>query len=390
MSKNLLANLTSIYYENLNNALDNPTGFQMVTGSTQVSDQTTVNVVADGIPLVSLNNSFSGNPINTYSSNYGNIINELVAPSYVSNALGTQYADAWYSYQKTNSSQLDFTSTAKLLASKKVLMQKWGVEDDIPDGTVQAGITALTQEVDNAVAVAVDLWHSNASNSYGFYPKYPDIPTKFNNARPCSFSITSIQEEADLSKTWAEGEFAILADIFELGNETSYSSESQRFIGSGFTLDFKCDQVSFEVIPVKVGQDFNIASTKYGAWFSNAALQLAYKSPNDATVWTRAADWEKFFGENGTFSRVVTKFFLAQNINMTMSSTATFSSEEVTKLQTAAEGGFWPFFVAKAHGGYDSTVTHNDDKSITVKTTSPIGVYILLGVATDSLSNLLK
>lgn len=85
----------------------------------------------------------------------------------------------------------------------------------------------------------------------------------------------------------------------------------------------------------------------------------------------------------------MTKLFLADNINLTMSSTATFSSEEVTKLQTAAEGGFWPFFVAEGSGGSTTTVTHNNDNTITVKTSSPIGVYILLGVATASMNELM-
>ncbi len=180
-----------------------------------------------------------------------------------------------------------------------------------------------------------------------------------------------------------------MADIFEFGNETSYNSESQKFTGSGFSLNFSFRQVSLDVKPISVGEAFSIADDNYAAWQSNPALQYAYKSPNDATAWKHADDWQKYFGPTGTFSRVVTKVFLADGINLVMNSTAIFSDEEHKRLQSAAEGGFWPFFVAKASGGLSTTVTHNDDNTITITTKSPQGVYILLGVATDSISNLM-
>lgn len=389
MAQNLLANLAGLYYQQLAKQLNNPNGFQVATGSTQVMDQPTLNSVADSIPLQSLNNSFSGNPVNTFKGNYGNVLNGLVSPSYVSNALGTAYASSWQQYQSQNSASLDFSSPDKLLSSQQALMRKWGVIDQIPSGTVEAGVTALTQEIDNPVSVAVALWHSNNGNPYGFTPPSANVAIAFNNPSPCSFQISNLENSADLSNTWAKGAFGFLFDIFELGNETSYSKESQTFVSSGFNLNFSCRQVSIDVGPVAVGQGFNVAGVNYGAWYSSDALLRAFTSPNDATVWSRSADWNKYFGGSGTFNRVVTKLFLADNINLTMSSTATFSSEEVTKLQTAAEGGFWPFFVAEGSGGSTTTVTHNNDNTITVKTSSPIGVYILLGVATASMNELM-
>ncbi len=78
MAQNLLANLAGLYYQQLAKQLNNPNGFQVATGSTQVMDQPTLNSVADSIPLQSLNNSFSGNPVNTFKGNYGNVLNGLV------------------------------------------------------------------------------------------------------------------------------------------------------------------------------------------------------------------------------------------------------------------------------------------------------------------------
>ncbi len=387
MSQNLMSNLSGLYYQNLYNKLNKPTGFQMATGSVQVTDQPTVDQVADAIPLVSLDNSFSGNPVNAYHSNYGNIINSLVPPSYVANALGTQYASSWAGYQADNADELDFSTPEKLLASQQALMNKWGVVDQVPTGTVQKGQTALTQEIDNPVSVAVALWHSNNGNAYGFTPQYPNIAIQFNNPSPLSFDISSIENSADLSKTWAEGAFGIIVDIFELGGEGAYSKESQSFTSSGFKLSFSCRQVSTLTGPISVGEDFTIAGATYGAWMSKQALQKAYTSPNDATVWQKAADWDKYFGANGTFKRVITEMYLADEIELTMTSSYSFSTSEFTKVEAAAEGGLWPFFVAEGAGGYSSTVTHNEDGSVTTTTTSPIGVPILLGVATDTVAN---
>ena len=190
MAQNLLANLAGLYYQQLANQLNNPNGFQVATGSTQVMDQPTLNSVADSIPLQSLNNSFSGNPVNTYKGNYGNVLNGLVSPSYVSNALGTAYASSWQQYQSQNSASLDFSSPDKLLASQQALMRKWGVMDQIPSGTVEAGVTALTQEIDNPVSVAVALWHSNNGNPYGFTPASANVAIAFNNPSPCSFQLS--------------------------------------------------------------------------------------------------------------------------------------------------------------------------------------------------------
>jgi hypothetical protein len=154
MPQDLLANLSSLYYSQLSKTLQNPTGFQVATGSTQVSDQQTINAIADGIPPKNLNHSFSGNPINSYSGNYGNILNELKRPSYVSNALGTQNQSSWDNYKKTNAASIDFDNYLK---SMQLLMQKWGVATEIPSGIVRAGVTALAQEQTSAVAVAENL-----------------------------------------------------------------------------------------------------------------------------------------------------------------------------------------------------------------------------------------
>jgi len=390
MSQDLLANLSGLYYQQLSSKLNNPVGFQVATGSVAVQDQLTFDNIAGAIPIESLNNSFSGNPVNSFDGNYGNIINGLVTPSYVANALGTQYDQSWESYKAANVNSIVFSPISAYVDSLQGLMRKWGATNGVPTGVVQSGCTALQQESDSSVAVAVNLWGSNNGNPYGYLPSSAGIPTKFNNPSPCSFSISSIQNSANLSNTWAKGEFGILADIFEFGNETSYSQESQKFVGSGFTLNFSCRQVSIDVSPITAGQSFPIAGTTYGAWYSPAALQRAYAAPNDATVWVRAADWNKYFGDSGTFNRVVTEIFLADTINLTMTSTATFSSTEVTNLETAAEGGIWPFFVANVSGGYNSTVTHNDDNTITVTTTSPAGIPILLGVATATVQQLLN
>lgn len=390
MSQNLMSNLASQYCANLSAKLNNPDGFQVATGSVVVGDQPTLDSVADAIPPTSLNNAFSGNPVNAYSANYGNIINGLVAPDLVSNALGTAYAQSWLTYQQANASALDFTTQATLLASQQALMAKWGVVDGVPSGVVQNGQTALTQEVDNPVTVAVNLWHANQGNPFGFLPQSSDITILFNNPSPISFTIDDVSESTDLSHTWAEGSFGILADIFELGNETSYSQESSDFLSKGFSLKFSCRQVSALTTPITIGKNFQVAGQSYGAWMSMAALQLAYKSPNDATVWQRASDWDKFFGPNGTFKRVITEIFLADDIQLTMSSTYDFSSSDVTKVESAAEGGFWPFFVAEGAGGSSSTITKNEDEGVTATTTSPIGVPILLGVATQDIETLMS
>jgi hypothetical protein len=385
-----MSNLVGLYYQALSNQLKNPIGFQMATGSLQLSDQTTVDQVADAIPPTSLDGSFSGNPVNAYSANYGNIINGLQVPDIVSNALGTQYASSWLAYQKANASALDFSTPTKYLESQQALMTKWGVEDSVSSGIVTKGQTALTQEADNPVTIAVNLWNAVTSKTgpYGFSPQFPNIAIQFNNPSPISFDISNIENSADLSKTWASGSFGILADIFELGGDGSYSSESQTFTSEGFTMTFSCRSVSMLTNPITAGEDFNVAGTEYGAWMSKSALQLAYTSPNDASVWQKAADWNKYFGDSGTFVRAITEMYLADDINITMTSTASFSDSEFTKVKAAAEGGFWPFFVAEASGGYESTITHNSDGSVTTTTSSPQGVYILLGVATNTIDAL--
>ncbi|MBB3104368.1 hypothetical protein [Azomonas macrocytogenes] len=171
MTQNFLANLTSLlYYRQRSNQLRNPDDFQVATGSTQVQNQTTINLITASVPIFNGNSSFNGNPVNIFQSNYANIINGLVTPSYVSNALGTQYASSWQSYQASNGNacELDFSTSEKLLALQQTPMRKWRV------------VNALMQKTDNPVSVATALWHANNGNPYDFNPPSTTITTQFN------------------------------------------------------------------------------------------------------------------------------------------------------------------------------------------------------------------
>lgn len=390
MADDYSTNLQALYYQNLSAKLGNPTGFQIATGSMQITDQTTLNQVADSVPPLDLDASFTGNPLNSYSGNYGNIINGLMQPDKLGTALGSAYLNSWLDFQKANATKLDFTSQATLLQSQRVLMAQWGVMAAIPTGIVQNGQSALQQIQDNPVNVATTLWAGAGGGPYGFSPQSQNIAILFNNPASLSFSIDSLETKTNLQNTWAKGSFGVKYDLFSLGGSASYDTTSTNFLSKGFNLSFSCRSVTAQVMPLQNGEGFSVAGTQYKPWMNKSALQSAYKNKNDATVWQRSGDWDNYFGGRGTFQRAITAIYLADDVSIEMSSEYEFNSSDVTKIEAAAKVGLWPFFTAKASGGTTTSVGRDGNGHVTMTTTSPKGVPVLLGVATDSLANLMK
>ncbi|MEB0302418.1 hypothetical protein, partial [Mucilaginibacter sp. 5C4] len=98
--------------------------------------------------------------------------------------------------------------------------------------------------------------------------------------------------------------------------------------------------------------------------------------------------WDKAFGAAGFLQRMATALVVADGINITIVSAATFSTSDQTTITAAASGGFWPFFSASGQGGSSTTVTFDDQGRMTATTSSPLGNPQILGVLQSSVGSI--
>ena len=389
-TKELTKNLTSQYYYALWQKLGKPDGFMLATGSVVVEDQPTLDQIADAIPPLSLNNSFSGNPINTFSGNYRGIVPALNPPAAVATALGTQYNSSWLTFLKKNAAKVTFSPPDEYVTSLQGLMRQWGVEDAIPQDVVDRGVTALVQDIDlNPVSMATTLLAAAKDGPFGWTPNTQNLQTLMANAETIGFDITDIQKSTDLTHTWAEGAMNVFYDIFDFGAEGSYESEAKSFMSNAFAISVSMGQVSTMAVPIQVGQSFSIAGTDYRPWYDPAALRYAYKGQNNANVWKSVSDWGSYFGDGGTLPRLITELYFAQDIQITMTSSYSFSASQYKKIEAAAATGFFPFFVGEVSGERISRASQSEDGTVALTTSSPTGVTMLIGVNVASVADLM-
>ncbi len=247
-------------------------------------------------------------------------------------------------------------------------------------GAASRGRNDLQAMLDDPVALA----QQAVLDRSGFINGVPDFSATIEDLRDAvaqapsaSFSLDSATQSADVSTSWARSEVGGIWDFFSGGGSADWAETQAKAAASHVTISVAFQHaLSFPAEP--------------GNWYSSGALAAAYAT-RDSTMWKPGAtpNWSSTFGPNGTMQRFPTMLIVVDGINTTMSSAAGFSSVEEEEIRSEAEAGVFPLFFAEATGGASSSVSFDDDGTMTVTSTSPAGNPVALGAVVAPAGELL-
>jgi hypothetical protein len=117
-----------------------------------------------------------------------------------------------------------------------------------------------------------------------------------------------------------------------------------------------------------------------GDWYSSSALGLAYNSPN-AAPWNPAnpINWQKTFGPQGNMQRFASNLLVADQMDVTVTSDASYSTLEQTEIRQNSSAGLWPFYSSGGSSGSSTSVSFKSTGEMEVKITSQPNAPIVLG-----------
>lgn len=314
--------------------------------------------MADGVPPYSAVAMYDASSNSSRFDGYGLFLNALLpsSSSGMQGALGPKYA-AWVAFKQANYTK--FTSISAMFDS--FAMGNLNVTQ------TAAGKTAIKQGQNDMLNKALDAYmdpHNqtsfvdDAGNAYTL-PTYSGTITTAHNAinTGSSVSIDFNTNTMDTSSTSTDvsGGASGFYDIFSGGVGGSYSSFDSKAIGSAFSISGKIGQ--YATMP-----------TEAQGWYNGAEVKRGFNAKQDYTVWdanSASGSWDSFFNtQTGSLARRVSQLLLVTDVDITVTSHASYSQSDLTTIKSQASFGIWPFFSASASSTQTSSYTLNTDGSL--------------------------
>jgi hypothetical protein len=336
--------------------------------------------IYDSIPPFSVTQQAQPSQISRFSDNYSGVINTILPSGGLEwkKTMGDSYPD-WVTY----------LSTKPTLPANGMLglFTAWA-QMNIPDpGKAQKAITQYSQILNGVVPVAQGRF-IGAAGVYAYNKSVDDLRSAVKQAPSASFKFESKTASSDIKHTWAQGSISGAFRFLWGGGSSSYDSVNKKFGDSEVIISVEFKHVlAFTAGPLQTPTF--VGDKTYPGWFSSAALNFAYQNKgNDVWPVDGSASWASTFGDNGNLKRFATNLFVGDEMTMTMSSSASFSTSEREQILTQASGGFWPFFSASGSGGYTSEVNFDDQGKMIAISKSPAGSPLILGANVLPISNI--
>lgn len=257
----------------------------------------------------------------------------------------------------------------QVAAGDPVAFRNWALVNSQCSSVAVQGASALAAALLDPIFAAqmnVLPYKPAGSKSVDFVPGYATM-MKLLDAAP-SRSIPQIgtsQWNWDTSQSWTSGGDSGFFGLW--GGSSSSSSISQKFASSGVTLS-----ASF-------GNVLQFAATP-GDWYSSAALGMAFNNQSGPPwVSDNAIDWNTTFGSNGNMQRFLPNLVIVQDMEVTVTSQASYSESEQTTIQSNSSAGMWPFYSSGSSSSSSTNVGFDSSGHMTVKITSKKGVAVAVG-----------
>jgi hypothetical protein len=360
-----------------------PSTFQLVQGNQLLgATSETMWAIYDVVPPRSASNFYNPSQAVRFSQQYGSVVLNLIpqGSARFQTDLGDYYG-AW---------ALHLKKVTKMPAGGLLELFKTWAEINVPDPGVTAKATAdLSLLLNGTVPVAQSMWLT--AGGPGTVKAYNGTITTVTNgitqARSGDVTMNSATESSDLTHTWASGEVGGVFDFFEGGGSGSYDSIVSSFSAAGLNIQANFQHVLTAPLAPLTAPSTDPILAKYNPWYDSAALTLAYGT-QDNTLWQpgSAPTWQQEFGPTGALLRTTSALVIVDGIDITITSTAVFSSAEQQQIEAAAEAGFWPFFEAEASGGWTNKASFNSSGQMTLTSSMPAGNPTVLGAIVTPIS----
>ncbi len=180
-----------------------------------------------------------------------------------------------------------------------------------------------------------------------------------------SFNFSSATMNSNVSSSWTGGSDSGFFGLW--GGSDSKSSVSKTFASSSITVNASFEHVlTFSDTP--------------GNWYSSSAMGLAYANKT-GNPWSpnSSINWDNTFGSNGNMQRFMANLIIASGMQVSVTSTASYSSEQQTEIHNNSHAGFWPFYSSGGGSSSSNTVTFDQSGAMTITTASQPGVPVVLG-----------
>lgn len=319
------------------------------------------------------------------SSAYGLLLHALLPETGTDlpGVLGDMYA-SWITYRNNY-----WTQNLQSTLTQEQLFQQWANRFLNPQQASkainvfkQAATTPLNQALDALTASgAKQQFMDSANNPYSLYKYSATISgatQAINTGASAQVSFDSNTMDTKLEHTTLHGSASGFYDIFSGGVAGSFDQLDQKASSSEWSISGTIGKYATLV-------------TQPGSWFTSAEVVRAYNAENDNTVWdpmSNAGSWHSFFDDDtGSLARRVSQLVLVSDYDITVTSHASYSSDEITKIQTEASFGIWPFFSASATATHTTEVTSNAEGELVVRHTLNPGLIQIWGATVQNAPN---
>lgn len=215
-------------------------------------------------------------------------------------------------------------------------------------------------------------------NTAGFVNNTPNFTQTLQNlfqqvpaGSSLSLSFDSDTASGDVTHTWAAGGGDSLFGIFGSSSESS-DQLTQVFSSSRVTVEASFQHaITFVADP----------PGPPNGWYSSAALSNAHSSQGGGTPWSSNAspNWNSTFGPNGNMQQFVGSLIVVDGMSVTVTSYASYSSDQQTTITHSSSGGFWPFYWGGGSSTYTNHVSFNSASNLVYTMSSPASCPMIIG-----------
>jgi len=373
-------NLTAQWYNTITAGLNlDRQSFQLAQGYQSLntdSNEALWNAM-DAIPPKAVNHYFDPSQFNNFSQDYGAVINSLVrtTSNKFTPCMGGNDSTSYKAWQSYLANLKPFPSVSELPTA----FNQWAAIYS-PGNVGCAGAYAqllndpLNLNLQNYVAA------SNQGKGPFAYNVTIEEVNKLLRTQYTSMELDSKTTATSVKDTWAQTTHKVFFGLFSAS--ASYASESVKAYSAGIQVKVTLNKILTQPIgPLAKSDPDDNTLKNYVPWFNSAVLDRAYKN-SGSNVWDAAGftNWDDNFSDTGKMQRAASALVIIDDFTISITSDASFSSDEQSRLQAGVSGGVWPFYRGSASGGSSTHITFNDKGQMTMTTVSPAGQPAILGI----------
>jgi hypothetical protein len=319
----------------------------------------------NNIPPFSLTQNYIASGGNQFTSDYAGLFSTLQgAPNSFAKDVGTECNTAWQTY----ASALPYTTP---LAQFPMIFRNWAMRTGYTN-VANIGTSDLAQVLLDPVSSAqmsLMRYKPNGINIPAWDAGFADMVKQLSVAPNRQFKLNSSSMNSSVTNTWSSGSNDGFFGLW--GGSSSASSQSSTFASSNVTVDAAFQHVMpFSAVP--------------GDWYNSSAMSLAYAN-KDGAPWISPSpiNWNNTFGPKGNLQRFASTLIVASGMQVVVTSSAVYSTEDQTTIHNNSGAGMWPFYSSNSSSGSSTDVKFNNQGNMTVTFSSQPDVPIIIGVIVE-------